>query len=1110
MKRSLLSLLRNTLCLFALLLVTNVSKASHIVGADLYYTWITGNTYKITFVAYGDCGPASASAFSQLPTGAPRVCVFDGTTNITTLTLAIQPPSAGVEITPVCPADSLNTQCHSATSTYPGIKKFVYSINYTVPYASANWKFIFTGAMGSTSAGRAAALTNITGGSIMGLTATLNNLPGPNSNPILTILPVPFFCNGQDDNYNPGAVDADGDSLRFALVAPTNYTGSGCISSPPSCTYVVPTPAYPYSATTPIHTGSATVSFDPATGQISFVPDMTQRAVVVYTISEYRNGVLVGSMQREMSFTIINCTTPPPNGYMGSATNGTVDDSTHYHICAENGPFTINMGVTSPSPTLNITVTNTGVPPGCTFTVLNNGTPNPLVSVNWTSTGTTPGIYTFFVNFRDDACPINGQQTKAFTISIYPVPIINYTVISAASCSMGALVSLNPGGAGTPWTVRYVNGAGVSFDSVLGVTTAYVDTFTSGNDTLVIYNAGSEICNYRLAMPIAPPSFVTINATPANPTYCGLNDGSITIGGLRPLEADTLYYTYNGVPQPGLPIFSSSAGTYVLTNLCAGSYTNIYVRYGICISNTLGPVILTTPPFTISRLEYHSPSACGFNDGYIIVRGIHPGQFDTLKYTLNGVPQTPVTSYVVGDSTITLINLGAGTYSNFVVNTTGACPNAPNCASNSLGPITLVDTPIVAAFDTVIHLGCEGDTVFFTNLSTPTSTLAPLFFRWYFGDGGTDTSRNPMHVYYHTGTAPYTIKLIITNTHCVDSVMASIVLPEKVNANFYSNAGAYICQGTQVNFRDTSTGIGLTWLWNFGDGATSTGKDPSHIYPNTGTYVVTLISTDNVPCKDTISQTVIVDSTSEVSLFASDTVLCRGNAVTFLGTYTDIGLTGVTWNFGDGTGYTNANPIQHSFDVSGNITVTMTVTYRACATVTTTRNLRIYENPNIYIGPDTAMCPGATAIEVKDLTNGPSSGVTWLWSTGETTSAIWVDKPGYYSATVTKDGCIGSDTMWVANDCYMNFPNIFTPNGDGVNDYFFPRSILSRGLTSFSMSIYNRWGQLIYETKNTEGLGWDGKFNNEAQPQGVFVYVIEATFKDGQKLHKQGNVTLIR
>ena len=1104
------------LFLSCMILCSIAAKATHVVGADLYYTWITGNQYKITVIVYGDCGPASAGSFALLPTASPQVCVFDGTSSVTSLSLTIQAPSAGTEITPVCPADSLNTQCHSTSSPTPGIKKFVYTKTYTLPYASANWKFVFTGNLGAgSSAGRAAALTNlpVTPATTMCLVATLNNSTTYNSNPILTILPVPFFCLNGDDNYNPGAVDADGDSLSFALTPASNYTGgTTCNTSSISpCAYVT---TYPYSGSNPLHTLPGTFGFDPVTGQISFVPDILQRSVVVYTISEWRNGVLMGTMQREMSFTVLTCTTPAPDGYLlaGGATNGTVDDSTHFHICANNGPFAISMGASSTNPLLNITVSNTGVPPGCTVNVVNNGTPNPNITVSWTSTGVTPGSYTFFLNFRDNACPINGQQTKAFTISIYPVPSVTYTIVDTNTCSHPSIVSISPSGAGTPWVVRYVNSAtGISFDSSTGVTAAYLDTFNTGFDTLVIYNAASPFCNSKVTMNIIPPVFVNPTGIHTDPTFCGANDGSITLQGLKSLEADTLFYTYNGIPVPtGIPIFTSSAGTYVIPNLCAGTYTNIYVKYGLCTSPPLGPITLIAPPFTIGRLETTNPTACGLNDGSIKILGVHPGQLDTVRFTRNGVLQPPYYIFVGADSTIILNNLDSAVYTNIVVNTTGACPNATGCTSNILGPAILQDVRLQAGFTYEVHMGCDGDTLFFNNTSIPSTSTVPLTYRWYFGDGGTDTSKNPMHVYHHATAMTYTIKMFFSNGHCIDSAVNTVNLQAPVHADFVSNAGSYICQGSAVDFRDTSSGTGLTWNWSFGDGGVATDKDPSHTYFNTGTYVVTLISTDNIPCKDTMTKVVQVDSTSVVSMRASDTVICRGGLVTFTGTYTDIGLTGVSWSFGDGTGYNNANPVQHSFDATGWLPVTMTVTYRACATVVTTRNIKVYDNPTLYLGPDTSICPGSDAIELYDLMNAGNPLASWMWSTGETTPNIVVDKPGYYSATVTINGCINTDTVWVANDCYVSFPNIFTPNGDGVNDYFFPRSILSSGLIAFKMDIYNRWGQNVYSTTSTDGQGWDGRFNGEMQPQGVFIYQIDAVFKDGQKLSKKGNVTLLR
>ena len=1113
MKKSLFSLFRNLICICAILLLSTVAKASHIVGVDLYYTWVTGNTYKITCNMYGDCGPSSATAFASLPTGTPQICILNGTTSIATINLAIQAPTAGIEITPVCPADSLNTQCHSTTSTIPGIKKFTYTGTYTLPTTSANWRFLFKGAYVSGTAGRAAAITNISSGTTIELEADLNNTVHHNSNPILTIVPTPFFCLNQPDNYNPGAVDADGDSLSFSLVSGLDGNTGGACNTGSAVSYTTAvlawTPSTFISAATPLRVTAGTFAFDNHTGQIGFTPNFTQRALVVYTVDEFRNDTLIGSSQREMTFLVLTCTAPPPTGFISGTSNGTVDDATHYHICANTDTFSLYIEATEGDTTRNITVTTTGVPAWDTFTVSNNGTNHPVIKNHGTSTGVTPGFYTFYVTFRDDNCPINGVQTIAFTIGILPIPTISYAVVSGASCNGDAVLSISPGGLGNPWSIHVQDSATgnlIQLDSPVSGT--FLDTLAVGRDSVIIYSSLSTFCSGRYGLDIIRPPFITPTATFTNPTICGANDGTITMSGLNPSELDTIKYTYNGVAQPPLTFLVPGTGSVVLTGLCDGIYNNLNVTYGIyCVSSQIGPYHLTNPNFPIGYAElFQNPSHCGYTDGIIKVHGLNPGQTDTLFYDLGGVPQTPVVAFVSADSIITVTNLGVGTYSNFYAKTQGACPNSGvSCVSNVVGPVTLTTPPITPGFSFVYHLGCKGDTVDFTNSSTPSG----LYYRWYFGDGNTDTATNPSHIYYPSGASSYNVVMYITNTYCTDSIVESVSFTNVVSAGF-TVAPDTVCQGRVVTMTNTSTGVAPTYLWDFGDGNTSTALNPTHIYNNTGLYNVTLVASDYIPCHDTMTKTVMVDSSSLISLNASDTVICKGGLITFTGTYTSIGNTGVQWTFGDGSSINNVNPVQHAFDITGNITVTMTADYETCPNQTITKNLRVYPYPTIYLGPDTSVCPGGSAILLSDITNAGNSLASWKWNTGDTTSGIAVTKSGNYAATVSIYGCAATDTVWVANDCYISFPNIFSPNGDGVNDYFFPTEILARGVTTFKMSIYNRWGQEIFATTSTDGSGWDGRLNSTPQPEGVYIYIIDATFKDGVTLHKQGNITLIR
>src|SRR6202007_2636564 len=93
----------------------------------------------------------------------------------------------------------------------------------------------------------------------------------------------------------------------------------------------------------------------------------------------------------------------------------------------------------------------------------------------------------------------------------------------------------------------------------------------------------------------------------------------------------------------------------------------------------------------------------------------------------------------------------------------------------------------------------------------------------------------------------------------------------------------------------------------------------------------------------------------------------------------------------------------------------------------------------------------------------------WQWNTGEKTAGITIVKPGTYVNSVFVNGCMASDTVVVQKDCYMDIPNVFTPNKDGTNDYFYPRQLLTRGLVTFKMYVYNRWGQEIYSTTSIDG-----------------------------------------
>lgn len=1556
------------------------------------------------------------------------------------INLTVQAPSAGVEITPVCPAFLSLTQCTDPAFATPGIKKFVYSANYTLPYTSSVWRFIFTGAMGSGAlAGRALSITNISTSPVtyIQLVDTLNNTSAPNSNVSLTNVPTPYYCAATPSNYNPGAVDPNGDALSFALVNGASGSTTSAVGGP--VTYLAP-----YSGAAPLD--ASAMSFDDATGQIAFTASSLQRSLVVYNIREFRGGTFVGSCQREMTFLVQSCSNTPPNGNLSGASGGTVVDNTHFSICQNSGPFSLHILPFQAVTTNNIIVSTSGLPAGLTFTTTGNGTPTPNCTISWTSTGVTPGAYTFYVTYTDNNCPLSGTQTIAYTITILPQPTVSQTLLAAATCLKKAAISITPGGGGFPWTIK-VSKATSPFDTIqtfTGVAGAFTDSLWPGNYTITVSSTGAG-CKASTTFTVNAPTFPTPTVTLTHPSFCGNNNGAIRLSGLIAGTVDTVKYSKNGVPQPpqiygvaadgSITITGLTAGTYsnitvaygncsstaagpyslvnpaftmralssvnppycgscagsvtlyglrpgqldtitywkdgvlqpsiaqligadsmvVITGLCAGTYTNFVARTGgicisnslgpavltappftardvtytnppycgictgtmtiwglrpgqtdtvhfwkdgvpqtpvvrtigvdstatitglcagtysnivvrtagVCVSNTLGPITLTVPaftvralsftnppycgictgtitlyglypgqtdtirftkdgvlqppvvrtigldstatitglcaglydnfqvrtagicvsntlgpanltvpaftmrasshvnpdycgicngvirlyglypgqtdtvhykkdgiaqtpyvqlvgadsiitisglcaglydnfvartagvcasnmlgpenltvpPFTMSYLTFTNPPYCGICTGTVTLHGLYPGQLDTINYTKDGVPQTPFVHVVAGDSTITITGLCAGLYDNFVARTGGVCmsntlgpanltvppytmralsfvnppycgictgkvilyglypgqtdtihftkdgiaqtpvvqtvaadstititglcaglydnfvaraggvcvsntlgpanltvppftaralgvtnptkcgwcdgivrvyglypgqvdtisynkdgvPQTPVpfvigpdsiaivaglcegtysnfvvrtggiCVSNTLGPVTLTDPPIIPAFDFFVQQNCSADTVIFTNHSSPASDLT---YRWFFGTGDSSVATNPFYVY--TAPAIYTVKLIITNTRCVDSIEKDVPITNLVKAGFTAIPDSFVCTGDPVTLTNTSIGFNMNYVWAFGDGTTATSKDVQHTYGRTGTYKIMMALANDVPCRDTAYTTMMVDSISKVSILATDSALCDGKSVTFTAIYAGIGNTGILWSFGDGSTIADVNPVVHGFDKNGAMNVRVDAFYRACPDTFTTKTIWVFDHPQIYLGPDQAICPGGNPLVITDKETAAFPGMRWLWSTGSRDNSINVVAPGTYWAKVTVDGCTTTDTIVVKQDCYMDVPNAFSPNGDGINDYFLPRPLGAKGLSGFTMTIYNRWGQVIFETDNTEGRGWDGRYNNAAQPEGVYVYMIDAAFKDGQMERRQGNVTLIR
>lgn len=362
----------------------------------------------------------------------------------------------------------------------------------------------------------------------------------------------------------------------------------------------------------------------------------------------------------------------------------------------------------------------------------------------------------------------------------------------------------------------------------------------------------------------------------------------------------------------------------------------------------------------------------------------------------------------------------------------------------------------------------------------------------------------------HITTGSYTLQ-VKTSGACSTSISIGVPPPSPYRAAF-STSDTLICMGGVISFTNASSEDMATYSWQFGDGSTSALKDPVHPYPHHGIYQVKLIAGTAYPCYDTATGTIIVDSIKQGSFWSSRDSICTGEAILFT-PLMDSTVAYLSWQFGEADHMqTPYEPVQHAFDQDGLYPVRLVFHPRACPDTSFTKAIRVYPLPKVDLGPDSVLCLDGAPLQLAPAGPAPAGPHRRVWSTGDTAAILNVVHPGRYSLTVSLDpmGCSTTESVEVHKDCYIDIPNAFTPNADGVNDYFFPRQLLSRKVTRFNMQLFNRWGQVVFDTRQTNGRGWDGRFNGKEQPQGVYLYQIDMEIDGRRQEHYQGNVTLIR
>ncbi|MFY9309013.1 MAG: gliding motility-associated C-terminal domain-containing protein [Bacteroidia bacterium] len=380
---------------FTLFLASYI-KASHIAGGDLSYICLGNNQYQINLNLFVDC--------NGFDPGDQQFVDFVSSCGATTnITVDVLNPG-GTEISQLCSSQISNSTCNGGN--LPGMWVFYYTGVVTLAPPCDTWT------MSWNTCCRNAAILNLDSPDSQGsyIEATLNSATAAcNNSPSFTSQPIPYVCANQAVNYNYGIVETDGDSLHYSLV---NAMDVG----PINLTY-----SSGYSATSPI----PGITVNPTTGVLSFTPTAIGNFVVVVLVEEFDdNGMLIGTVMRDIQFVVQNCgnLVPDPNaGAISNLTGAAVQSGPFAIELCEGVSFSFTATYTDPDPTDSLMLVSNiaSVLPGATITT--SGANPMTATVNWTAPAGSANTNTSFsITINDGACPVVGQQTFVYDINVNP------------------------------------------------------------------------------------------------------------------------------------------------------------------------------------------------------------------------------------------------------------------------------------------------------------------------------------------------------------------------------------------------------------------------------------------------------------------------------------------------------------------------------------------------------------------------------------------------------------------------------------------------------------------------------------------------------------------
>ncbi|MFM7080153.1 MAG: PKD domain-containing protein [Bacteroidota bacterium] len=1092
---------------FILLLATMQSLATHIVGGELYYTYLGNNQYEIRLTVYRDC-------FNGVPPfdDPAYVGIWDASNNL-------------IMEVPMSPNDSatvpsiINSACMQPPTNIC-VRVANYYATVSLPPIPGGYQLAYQRCC------RNGTIQNLVSPLSTGATfyATIPGSTPNNSNPEFSALPPAFICNGYPFVFDHSATDADGDSLVYSICDPYNGATTGNAAplpsaSPPPFGNVIFQP--PYNVGNLL--GGIPLSINPQTGILTATPNTFGQFVVGICVSEYRNGVLLSTSIRDYQINVVDC----PQLVVAALLTPSIN-------CGSN-----TVQFTNFSQGAATYLWDFGVP-GATSSSLNPSYTYPAL-----------GTYNVTLVAYSNVNPLCTDTTIG-VVNIYPdyVADFNFTTTPCSNTVSFNDSSNTASGVTNSWNWNF--GDGLPGSSI----TDPNHTFPGpGTYNVTLQTTSTLGCEETIVHPVTIDPPVSFSPILSGPTSTCVGQASppltVTINSStgQSFSPYNVSYSINGITQPpvlstgntaNIPAPNTSAGTYNIDITGITSSSN-----PACPSSGSDSFVFTVAPTPTATIG-NNQTVCKNDPAIITITG-QGGQVPYLiGYTINNGPVQTGNSDINGLLNITVNTDIPGTFQYRVVSieSSGSTP-CPNI-QNALATVVVRDDPGATVTSPATTV-CQNDPP--VQLTFNGSGSAAPYQINYSINGtiqpGINTNGNTATIPFPTNaTGVFLVEL--NDVSYASGPGCPATLSQSTSINILPQPEADIIGTTTVCKNGTEPSITLTgslntapytFVYRINGGplqSVTTSNNTSDITITAPTNIVgvfnyELISvsgSSNPSCTKNLSKSITINikDLPEATLYAPDSI-CLGDD-----------NRNVTFAASNGV-----PPFTFTYQVNGSANQTISSNSNTVAVPIPTNSLGSFNYSLIGIadsGPPgcSRIISKATTVVVDDIiadfisapvacpfapniafSEATANGVSWQWEFGDGTfgsgSSVQhlYEVGGTFEITMIATSAIGcKDTIAKDIDVIQPFriwmPNAFTPNGDAKNEKFLP---VTTSVSNYNLNIFNRWGSLVFQTQDPDE-GWNGKFAGSDATEGVYVYVLSTSDLCGKKSVRKGTFMLVR